>query len=104
MSSRKTVSELSADELLSKLVKGSPKAHITLAGVPTTCTLDTGAETSLIKASFYRKHLAHKLKEVQSLGTYLRVYGAGGLEIPIDGYVNIPMVIHDRKVDAVHGS
>ena len=50
VSSRKTVSEMSADELLSKLVKGSPKAHITLAGVPTTCTLDTGAETSLIKA------------------------------------------------------
>ena len=72
VSNEKGLPELSVDELLSKLVKGSPKAHITLAGVQTTCTLDTGAETSLIKASFYRKHLVRKLKEVQSLGTYLQ--------------------------------
>ena len=90
----------SYEDILTSLVKESPKAQIVLAGVPTECILDTGAETSLISASFYRDHLEGKLRGVQPLGTYLRVFGAGNSEVPIEGYIHAPLVVHNQTIDA----
>ena len=70
-SCREVLTEYSADELLARLVRGSPMAHVTLAGVPVLCVLDTGAETSLINASFYRKHLSPKISGLNKANRYL---------------------------------
>ena len=48
---------LSKGELFEKLVAESPTAEIEICGVPVSCVLDTGAETSLIPSSFYHEHL-----------------------------------------------
>ena len=93
-------SELPVDEVLSKLVQSSPKASVVVAGVQTMCVLDTGAETSLISASFYRENLAEKMGRVKPVGTYLRVFGAGGLEVPIEGYIEVPLCIYNSTVVA----
>lgn len=92
--------DMSVDDLFTKLVKGSPRAEVTLAGIPVECVLDTGAETSLISAVFYREHLEGVMSGVKPLGTYLRVYGVGQMELPVEGYVEAPLVVHDRTVTA----
>ena len=91
---------LSADELLTKLVKESPRAEVKLAGVPAMCILDTGAETSLMSATFYQEHLADKMTGMKPLGTYLEVFGVGGLEVPIAGYVEVPLTVFNKTVEA----
>ena len=48
---------LTKGELFEQLVARSPTADIEIGGVPVSCVLDTGAETSLIPASFYHEHL-----------------------------------------------
>lgn len=95
-----SVPDMSADELLTKLVRGSPRAKVILAGVPVQCVLDTGAETSLMSSSFYQKYLADKLSGLKPLGTYLEVYGVGGLEVPISGYIQVPLTVFHKTVDA----
>ena len=92
--------KLTPDELLDKLVKESPKAEICLAGVPVECTLDTGAETSLISSSFYHRYLADKLNNVKPLESCVQVSGVNGLKLPIEGYVEIPLSVHNHNVDA----
>ena len=37
------------------LIAHSPSINVNIAGVPTPCALDTGAETSLIPSHFYQK-------------------------------------------------
>lgn len=100
VSCREVLTELSPDDLIARLVKQSPKAQVNLAGISTMCILDTGAETSLISESFYKDHLAEKFSEVRSVGSYLRVYGAGCQELPIEGYIHVPLIIHGIKADA----
>ena len=90
--------DLSEDELLASLVKESPRAEVILDGVPVTCVLDTCAETSLTSASFYQEHLADKQSGLKPLGAYLEVYGVGGLEVPIAGYIHIPLTVFHQTV------
>ena len=53
---------LSKGELFEKLVAESPTAE--MCGVPVSCLLDTGAETSLIPSSFYHEHLTGVAKRI----------------------------------------
>ena len=92
------LTEYPANELLDRLVKQSPQARVSLAGVPVTCTLDTGAETSLMSASFFNEHLSREMSGPKPVGTYLRVYGVGHLELPVEGYIEVPLVVHDHTV------
>ncbi len=94
------VSKHSANELLSRLVKKSPEARVTLAGVPVTCIIDTGAETSLMSFSFFNEYLSREMEGPKPIGTYIRVYGVGHLELPVEGYVQIPLGVHDHTVMA----
>ena len=48
---------LSKGELCEKLVAESRTAEIEICGVPVSCLLDTGADTSLIPSSFYHEYL-----------------------------------------------
>ena len=90
----------SVDEVLDKLVRTSPRAQVELAGVPVSVVLDTGAETSLISAAFYRSKLAAHVTGVEPVGTYLRVFGVGPCEVPVEGYVQIPLRVFNQTVEA----
>ena len=92
--------QLTPDEVLSKLIKESPKAVVSLAGVSVECILDTGAETSLISLSFFHDHLAEKLSTVNPVKSCVQIVGANGLDIPIVGYVEIPLAIQNYSFDA----
>ena len=97
---KKVLTEYPVSELLTRLVQKSPKACVTLAGVNVTCVLDTGAETSLMSSSFFDEYLSPKMRGPKSVGTYLRVYGVGHLELPVQGYIEVPLVVHDHTVMA----
>ena len=93
-------SSLSADDILSKLVKTSPMVKVMFGKTRVNCVVDTGAETSLISASFYDQHLKRSLGDPQTISTYLRVFGANGLEIPVKGYVEIPLDLLGQNLTA----
>ena len=92
--------QLTPDEVLNKLVRESPKAKVCLAGVSVECILDTGAETSLISSSFYYNNLADKLSNLKPVKSCVQVEGANGLQIPIVGYVEIPLSVQNHSFDA----
>ena len=71
----------------------SPTAEIEICGVPVSCVLDTGAETSLIPSSFYHEHLTGVAKGLQSVGTFLKIVGVNDLDVLIEGYLHVPITI-----------
>ena len=91
---------LSRGELLEKLVAKSPTAEIEIGGVPVVCVLDTGAETSLIPSSFYYEHLTGLVKGLQSVGTFLKIVGVNDLDVPIEGYLDVPITIFGQTLMA----
>ena len=80
-------------QLREKLISSSPTAEIVMGGVTTKCILDSGAETSLITWSFYEKHLVNKVGSLRPVGKFIRLTGANDLDIPIKGYLEIPITI-----------
>ena len=61
-----------------------PAADIEIGGVSVRCVLDTGAETSLIPASFYHEHLTGMVKGLQSVGTFIKIVGVNDLDVLIE--------------------
>ena len=94
--------DLVSDEkqLRAKLIAQSPIADINILGINISCILDTGAETSLISSEFYHKHLADKVDGLGTVGTFIRLVGANDLEIPIAGYLEIPIEIFSFSIRA----
>ena len=93
-------SSLSTGDVLDKLVHASPRAHVELAGVPASVVLDTVAETSLISATFFKDKLAAHMAGVEPVGTFIRVFGVGPCEVPVEGYVQIPLWVFNQTVEA----
>ena len=91
---------LSKGELFHKLVARSPTADIEISGVPLRCVLDTGAETSLIPASFYHEHLTGMVKGLQSVGTFIKIVGVNDLDVLIEGYLDVPISIFGQTIMA----
>ena len=80
-------------QLREKLIASCPTAEIVVGGVTTNCILDSGAETSLITSTFYREHLANKVGGLRPVGKFIRLMGANDLDIPVRGYLEIPVTI-----------
>ena len=85
-------------DLLDRLVCKSPTAEIEIAGIPVGCVLDTGAETSLLQSSFYREHLS--TMGIESLGRFVKIVGVNDLEVPVDGYLDVPIKIFGKTMMA----
>lgn len=81
-----------------KLLANSPTATIWLHGVPVESVLDTGAETSLISSDFYYSQLAEKVGNLDQVGTFVRLMGANGLEIPVEGYLEVPIKVFGQEM------
>ena len=64
------------------LTENSPVTTVKICGIPLGCILDTGAETSLIPASFYEKHLKEKVG-LARLEPSIHVFGANGQEVSV---------------------
>ena len=54
----------------------------------------------MISSEFYHKHLADKVDGLGAVGTFIRLVGANDLEIPIAGYLEIPIEIFGFSVRA----
>ena len=86
-------------ELVDRLVAKSPQCTILIGGMEVGCIVDTGAEASIIPASLYHRELKAKLGELQATtGLFLNVVGVGGIEIPIEGYVEVPIVVKGKQM------
>ena len=86
-----TVSEISGEE---------SAADIEIGGVSVRCVLDTGAETSLIPASFYHEHLTGMVKGLQSVGTFIKIVGMNDLDVLIGEYLDVPISIFGQTIMA----
>ena len=91
----------SEEKLRNMLIACSPTASITIGGVVANCILDTGAETSLICSSFYDSQLAGKTNCLGTVGTFIRLFGANDLEIPVRGYLETFIEVFGVKVKAI---
>ena len=87
-------------QLREKLIASCPTAEIVLGDVTTQCILDSGAETSLITSSFYKEHLANRVGSLRPVGKFIRLMGANDLDIPIKGYLEIPITIFGLTISA----
>ena len=85
------VDQVATNELLDRLVGVSPTAEIEIGGVAVGCVLDTGAEASLLPAWFYHQHLTGMVTGLDNVGTFVKVVGANDLEVPIEGFLEVPI-------------
>ncbi|XP_071948803.1 uncharacterized protein [Antedon mediterranea] len=85
--------------LVDKLVARSPCTILRIGSTELGCILDTGAEASIIPSSVYNKQLKSIVGELGSVnGLFMNVIGVCGVEVPIEGYVEIPIVIGEQKL------
>lgn len=85
-------------DVLSQLTSPSPTATVEIAGISFGCVLDTGAETSLMPASLYEKYFSG-IGSPGIVGDFFKVIGASGLEVPIDGYILVPLTVFGVTID-----
>lgn len=91
--------EGSVDPLIKRLVSRSPKSVVTIGGLDIGCVLDSGAETSIIPASVYHEQLKVHLGELHSMsGLFLDIVGIGGIDIPIEGYIEVPIHLEGHSL------
>jgi hypothetical protein len=85
---------------MSQLISRSPTAEVNISGNNVKCILDTGADVSLIADSYYKSVLAPLREGPCPLGDHFSVYGVGGLKVPIQGYVVLPLTLNALTIDA----
>ena len=84
-----------------RLISPSPRGRMQIAGVQIGCVYDTGAETSIISSSVFHSQLKEKLGEnalKKMDGLFMNVVGIGGLEIPIEGYIEVPVLLDGQSL------
>ena len=86
-------------ELVDRLVARSPCSLIEIGTRVYGCIFDTGAEASIIPASLYNGEMRGDLGEPkEAAGLFLNVIGVGGIEIPIEGFVEVPIKVNGEKL------
>ena len=81
---------VNAGSVLNNAVGECPLAKVSLGGVELWCLLDTEAQVSMIKESFYRDNCAEELVD---MGSMLRISSVQGLDIPYVGYVELDLAV-----------
>ena len=82
--------------MISKAVGRCPEAVLRLGNAEVRCLLDTGAQVSTITESFYKRFLEEDGNDLVDVSTYIKISGAGGLEIPYLGYIELDMTTLGR--------
>ncbi|XP_063962087.1 uncharacterized protein LOC135155782 [Lytechinus pictus] len=91
--------EKANSNLVERFVAKSPCCNILIGGVEIGCVVDTGAEASIIPLSLYESKLKCRIGELQkSEGIFLHVIGVGGVELPIVGYVGLPIKVKGEEL------
>ena len=75
-----------SSETFEHLVGECPSATVQIGTVDVNCVLDTGAETSLLSFSFFQEHLRGIVNDIETSGTFIRVYGANDWKFLLLGY------------------
>ena len=64
----KTLSDTNKINIMQQAVAPCPEIIMSIKGKPTRSLLDSGSEVTLVKESYYRKHIEHRL--LPSSGSY----------------------------------
>ncbi|XP_063961577.1 uncharacterized protein LOC129283183 [Lytechinus pictus] len=81
------------------LVSSCPKSVVGIAGVPTGCILDTGAEASLIPVSYYEGKLREVIGPLDGSGDGIRVVGIHDSVVPVVGYIHTTMTLNGESFE-----
>ncbi|XP_071964111.1 uncharacterized protein [Antedon mediterranea] len=96
---RMSTTPMENTELVDRLVAKSPCGDVEIGGIMLGCIFDTGAEASIIPSSLYHDKLKKNLGELQpASGIFLNVIGVGGIEIPIKGYIEVPIEVNGQNL------
>lgn len=90
----------SKDAAFADLVSPSPTVMIKIAGVEIGCVIDTGAEASVIPSETFREYLEPVVGSLGSLDTSFNIVGFEGTEVPVEGYIRVPINIQGHDVVA----
>nr|XP_054753638.1 uncharacterized protein LOC129259368 [Lytechinus pictus] len=81
------------------LVSSCPKSVVGIAGIPTGCILDTGAEASLIPVSYYEGKLREVIGPLDGSGDGIRVVGIHDSVVPVVGYIHTTMTLNGESFE-----
>lgn len=73
--------------IIRSLVGPACETQIQVEDIACTALADSGSQVTTVCRSFYSKHLSHL--PIESLKTSLRIDGAGGQDVPYDGYIRL---------------
>ena len=90
----------SASAVVNELVGRVPNSTVCMFGMEIPCILDSGSETSLISADFYKSNLACRCDGLGMINSFIKVYGVSNVEVPIEGYLQTVIQILGHKVEA----
>ena len=86
-------------EFAKRFVAPCPKGTVHIAGLDIGCIFDSGAEASIIPASVYHRCLKERLGgPQQEPGVFLNVVGVGEIEVPIEGFVEVPIKVRGQSL------
>ena len=86
-------------ELVNRLTHPSLRSKVTIGDIDLDCILDTGAETSIIPSSVYHQRLKGNIGKLKSMpGWFMNVIGVGRVEVPIEGYIEVPIVVNGQTL------
>ena len=86
-------------EFVETFIAPSPRGKMTIGGLDIGCIFDTGAESSIIPSSVYHRHLKERLGGLQhEPGVFLNVVGVGGIEVPIEGFIEVSVEISGQTL------
>ncbi|XP_041472249.1 uncharacterized protein LOC121421569 [Lytechinus variegatus] len=85
--------------LTQKLISHSPRGKVRFKDVKLGCVFDTGAEASIIPSSVFHSQLQNLDCGLQQHdGLFVNVVGVGGVEVPVEGYVEVPITIEGQDL------
>ena len=86
-------------ELVDRLVARSPCSLVKIGAKSYGCIFDTGAEASIIPSSLFNGQMREDLGEPkQAKGLFLNVVGVGGIEIPIEGFIEVLIEVNGQEL------
>lgn len=86
-------------ELVDRLVARSPCSQVKIGAKSYGCIFDTGAEASIIPLSLFNGQMKEYMGEPkQADGLFLNVIGVGGIKIPIEGFIEVPITVNGQDL------
>ena len=93
--------QINENLLYKKTVGNCPEAIICIAGIPTSCVIDSGSQVTTVLESYFNSKLKHHIETLQS-SSWVKLRAANGEEIPCIGLITAPIIIQGTTLKDVH--